>query len=48
MVVRAIDPVEELADVGAKIALKFSVAPAAIVLEVVSPEMLNPDPLTLT
>jgi hypothetical protein len=41
-------PVDEVADVGAKTALKFSDAPAAIVLDVVRPEMLNPVPLTLT
>lgn len=42
------EPVEEEADAGAKTALKLSELPAAMVLEVVRPEMLNPCPLTLT
>lgn len=43
-----IEPVEEPAVVGVKTALKFNVAPAAIVLDVVNPETLKPDPLALT
>lgn len=42
-----IEPVDELADPGANTALKFNVPPAAIVLEVVMPVTLNPDPVTL-
>ncbi len=47
-VVSAIDPLDELPEVGVNTALKFNVAPAAIVLDVDSPETLKPDPLTPT
>lgn len=47
-VASVMDPVEAAAEVGVNTALKFNELPAAIVLDVVSPEMLKPDPLTLT
>jgi hypothetical protein len=43
-----IDPLEALAEVGVNTALKFRLAPAAIVVEAESPLMLNPEPVTLT
>ena len=47
-VVSVIDPVEEPAAVGVNTALKFSVAPAATVVDVVSPDTLKPEPVALT
>lgn len=46
--VNVTDPLDEVADVGVNTALKFSVPPAATVLEVLIPETLKPEPLTLT
>ena len=48
LVVSVIDPLDEVAVVGVNTALKFSVAPAATVVDVVSPEILKPVPVTLT
>ena len=47
-VVSVIDPLDEVADVGVNTALKFRVPPAATVLDVLIPETLKPDPVTLT
>jgi hypothetical protein len=47
-VLSVMEPFDEVAEVGANTALKFSVPPAATVLEVDTPETLNPDPLTFT
>ncbi len=48
LVLRVMVPLDGFAEVGANAALKFSEAPAAMVVEVVRPEMLKPDPLTFT
>ena len=48
LVLRVMEPVDEVVEAGENTALKFRDAPAAMVLEVVSPEMLNPIPVTLT
>jgi len=48
LVVRVIDPLDVVAVVGVNTALKLSVAPAAMVLEVVNPETLRPVPVVLT
>jgi hypothetical protein len=48
LVVRVTDPLDEVADVGVNTALKFRAPPAVIVVEVLIPETLKPDPVTLT
>lgn len=47
-VASVIDPLADVAETGVNTASKFSDPPAGIVLEVLRPEMLNPEPLTLT
>jgi len=49
-VVRTIEPVTLVADTGVKIAFSVALAPAAIVVDVVTPELLKPeaDPVMLT
>ena len=42
------EPVDDVAEVGVNTALKFSDAPAAMVLEVLIPETLKPVPLAVT
>jgi len=46
-VVSVIDPLIVVVDVGVKIALKFTLAPAAIVVDVESPVWLMPAPATV-
>lgn len=46
LVSSVIEPVDGAAEDGVKTTVKLSDPPAAIVLDVVSPEMLKPDPLT--
>jgi hypothetical protein len=50
LVVSAMEPVTLVADTGVKIAFKVALAPAAIVVDVVIPELLKPeaDPVVLT
>jgi len=50
LVVRTIEPVTLVADTGVKIAFSVALAPAAIVVDVVTPELLKPeaDPVMLT
>jgi hypothetical protein len=46
-VVSVIDPLTVAAEVGVKIALKFRLAPAAMVVEVESPVWVSPVPVTV-
>jgi hypothetical protein len=50
LVVSVMEPVTVVADTGVKIAFSVALAPAAIVVDVVTPELLNPeaDPVVLT
>ncbi len=50
LVVNMMDPVTLVADTGAKMAFNVTLAPAAIVVDVVTPELLKPkeDPVVLT
>lgn len=46
LLLSVIEPPDEPLDVGANVALKFSVAPGAIVLDVLNPTCPNPVPDT--
>jgi hypothetical protein len=48
LAVSTMDPVALVAETGVKMALSIALAPAAIVVDVVIPELLNPAPVVFT